>query len=102
MSIEDRICDRLGTLYPNHDGSRLLERCKSALGKPEVLIDSSKWSEQDAVLICYPDQVVDDKRSSLGCLEAILRAFGVSWEHLECSWSHVNRKCCIEPALNLH
>ena len=76
MSIENRICDRLGTLYPNHDGSRLFERCKTALGEPEVLTDSSKWSEQDAVLICYPDQVVDDKRTSLRCLETILQETG--------------------------
>ncbi|MFL3021231.1 MAG: alpha-amylase family glycosyl hydrolase [Candidatus Poriferisodalaceae bacterium] len=76
MSIENRICDRLGTLYPNHDGSRLFERCKIILGEPEVLTDASKWSEQDAVLICYPDQVVDDKRTSLQCLETILQEMG--------------------------
>ena len=76
MSIENRICDRLGTLYPNHDGSRLFERCKIILGEPEVLTEASKWSEQDAVLICYPDQVVDDKRTSLQCLETILQEMG--------------------------
>lgn len=73
MSLEQRICDRLGKLYPNHDERDLFERCMAVLGHPEVATESTRWSQRDAILICYPDQVVENNRPSLVCLEAVLR-----------------------------
>ena len=73
MSLEQRILDQLGKLYPTHDGHELLMQCKAALGEPEPAIDSKKWSERDAVLICYPDQIVDEDRAPLAVLETILQ-----------------------------
>ena len=71
MPLEQRILDQLGKLYPNHDGRELLTQCKAALGESEPAIDSTKWSERDAVLICYPDQIVDEDQAPLAVLETV-------------------------------
>ncbi|MEC9114859.1 MAG: alpha-amylase family glycosyl hydrolase [Actinomycetota bacterium] len=76
MPLEQRILDQLGKLYPNHDGRELLTQCKAALGESEPAIDSTKWSERDAVLICYPDQIVDEDQAPLAVLETIVQEMG--------------------------
>ena len=76
MPLEQRILDQLGKLYPNHDGRELLTQCKAALGESEPAIDSTKWSERDAVLICYPDQIVDEDQAPLAVLETVLQEMG--------------------------
>ena len=58
------------------------EHPKIKFGKTGVLIvnlgtpDSTKWSERDAVLICYPDQIADGDRAPLAVLENILQEMG--------------------------
>ena len=73
MSLEQQILDRLDRLYPHRDTDKLLTQCKDALGEPEPAADSTKWSERDAVLICYPDQIADGDRAPLAVLENILQ-----------------------------
>ncbi len=76
MPLEQQILDRLGKLYPDHDGRDLLDQCKVALGEPETSSELRRWSERDAVLICYPDQIVEDDRPPLASLENILQEMG--------------------------
>ena len=76
MSLEQQILDRLDRLYPHRDTDKLLTQCKDALGEPERAADSTKWSERDAVLICYPDQIADGDRAPLAVLENILQEMG--------------------------
>tara|TARA_Y100001960_G_scaffold314718_1_gene379325 strand:- start:2614 stop:4251 length:1638 start_codon:yes stop_codon:yes gene_type:complete len=73
MPLEQQILERLGKLYPDHDERDLLAQCKAALGESEPATDSQRWSERDAVLICYPDQIVEDNRAPLAVLESILK-----------------------------
>ena len=72
MSLQEQICRRLEKLYPGHDARSLFERCVSTLGSPRTASSENRWSEHDAVLICYPDQVVTDGESPLATLRAVL------------------------------
>ena len=72
MSLQEQICRRLEKLYPGHDARSLFERCVSTLGSPRSASSEGRWSEHDAVLICYPDQVVTDGESPLATLRAVL------------------------------
>ncbi len=72
MSLEEQISDRLQKLYPGHDARLLFERCVSTLGSPRKASSRGRWSEKDALLICYPDQVVTGGDSPLATLSTIL------------------------------
>ena len=84
MSLQKQIYGRLEKLYPDHDARNLLERCVSTLGPPRTVSSESRWTEHDAVLICYPDQVVDGGESPLATLRTVLDEVkeGISLVHL--------------------
>ena len=70
MSLELRIRDRLLRLYPDHDCFSILDSCLEAVGPPLTDSSETKWSERDALLICYPDKFTDDVSSHLSTLKS--------------------------------
>lgn len=76
ISLEEQICDRLAKLYPHHDPITLFESCTSTLGPYQPPNKKSRWSEKDAILICYPDQVVSEHEKPLATLKSVLSEFG--------------------------
>ncbi len=71
-SPQERISQRLQLLYGDSDVDVLFERCASALGDPTASSGRARWSEDDVVLIAYPDQVTDHGRPPLATLERVL------------------------------
>jgi sucrose phosphorylase len=69
---EERICRRLQLLYSDSDVDALFERCRSALGDPTLSTGGDRWSENDVVLIAYPDQISDQDQPPLATLERVL------------------------------
>ena len=76
MSLEEQICERLAGLYPGHDPEVIFESCTSIVGPYQSPSKKSRWSEKDAILICYPDQVVADGQAPLATLKTVLSEFG--------------------------
>ena len=72
MSLELRIRDRLLRLYPDHDCFSIMDSCLEAVGPPLTDSSETKWSERDALLICYPDQLTEDGSSPLSTLKSAL------------------------------
>lgn len=69
---EERICRRLQLLYSDSDVDELFERCRSALGDPTPSTGGDRWSENDVVLIAYPDQISDQDQPPLATLKSVL------------------------------
>lgn len=79
ISLEEQIRKRLGVLYPDHDPLTIFEACTSVLGSYPSGRNKPRWSEKDAILICYPDQVVGDNEAPLATLKAVLAEFEESF-----------------------
>ena len=71
-SQKERIRQRLRLLYSDFDVDALLERCMSALGDPIASAGGDRWSENDVVLIAYPDQISHHDQPPLATLESVL------------------------------
>ena len=71
-SQEERICRRLRLLYSDSDVDVLFEQCRSALGDPTPSTGGDRWSENDAVLIAYPDQISHHDQPPLATLKSVL------------------------------
>ena len=76
ISLEEQINERLVALYPAHDPATIFKSCVSILGPLQSPVGTSRWSEEDAILICYPDQVTDDREAPLATLKRVLSEFG--------------------------
>ena len=71
-SLEERISQRLQRLYGNSDVEWLFRQCTSALGDPSPSASAARWSEDDVVLVAYPDQITDQGQSPLATLNRVL------------------------------
>jgi sucrose phosphorylase len=62
--LRSRIEQQLGNIYPDHDISSLAGRIlqESDMGSHSLLVSEyhDKWSQEDALLICYGDSIRDD------------------------------------------
>ena len=76
ISLKEQICKRIKGLYPSHDPIAIFDACTSILGSCRSSSRKSRWSEKDAILICYPDQVVSNREAPLVTLESVLSEFG--------------------------
>lgn len=71
-SQKERITRRLQLLYSDSNVDALFQRCTSALGDPAPSSCRVRWSEDDIVLVAYPDQVTDQEQAPLATLANVL------------------------------
>jgi len=80
MTDMQRIRDCVSRIYPSDDVTGIMDRIEHLFrAHRDVLLPAAAWqiSENDAILITYPDQVTDDDHTPLDCLSEL------AWEFLE-------------------